>query len=174
MGEQRRTTNSQQTISNGDFNISSVSFPPTLGMVADVVQLMLDQVSVTLQIARRLAGRTAGIPTWEMMMVLWQRQRKPPTQADKATQTDAGTEVTRPPHISWALQADQAQILDHQFMQVAHNWGIVRLPKTKPERSLQPGRLEVRTKASWKQGIGQQPDLPVTNLIDLMEDDILQ
>lgn len=99
--------------SNGDFNLSVGYYRPHKGAVSDVVQLILDQASLNLLNARRLAGRSSGIPTWENLMAAWRWYGKNQPRAERGTQTPAAATPTMetPPETSLEVKPDDGRAL---------------------------------------------------------------
>jgi len=76
--------------------------------VADIVQELLDGAAANLVMARRMAGRAAGIPTWEELTRTWQTRNHRPITRSTETQipgpeeiggavTSRGTQTDPPP-----------------------------------------------------------------------------
>ncbi|CAI6371028.1 unnamed protein product [Macrosiphum euphorbiae] len=178
--------------SNGDFNLSMGDYRPHRGTVSDVVQLILDQASLNLLNALRLAGRSSGIPTWENLMAVWRRYGKNQPRVEKGTQTPSAATPTweTPTEMSpevrpddgralarWAVGATHQDLLQHPLIQIALDRGVVRPPPAAQAEPRRPARKTptvdtgntrvVRTKADLKQGGTPRDDPKVADLINL-------
>ncbi|CAI6370615.1 unnamed protein product [Macrosiphum euphorbiae] len=197
MAERNQGTNAPSN-RNGDFNLSVGDYRPHRGTVADVVQLILDQAALNLLNARRLAGRSSGIPTWENLMAVWRRHGRTQARAERGTQTSSTTtpiaEIPTPsvrtPEATpadgralakWAVEATHQELMAHPLIQIALDRGVVRPP---PVRHPEPRRLArktptvdtgntrvVRTKADLKQSGTLREEPKVADLINLDTDE---
>ncbi|CAI6350562.1 unnamed protein product [Macrosiphum euphorbiae] len=197
MSTRNQSTNSSSN-SNGDFNLSVEDYRPNRGTVADVVKLILDQVSLSLLNARRLAGLSSGIPTWEDLMAVWRRHGRTQVRAERGTQTSPTTTPTaelptrseRTPEAKpvdgralakWAVEATHQELMAHPLIQIALDRGVVRRP---PARHPEPRRLTrkpptvdtrntrvVGTKADLKQRGTRRDEPTVADLINLDTDE---
>ncbi|CAI6345318.1 unnamed protein product [Macrosiphum euphorbiae] len=179
--------------SNGDFNLSMGDYRPHRGTVSDVVQLILNLLN-----ARRLAGRSSGIPTWENLMAVWRRYGKNQQRAERGTQTPSVATPTMetPTETSlevkpddgralarWAVGATHQDLLQHPLIQIALDRGVVRPPpaaqagsrRLAKETSTIPTRniRTVRTKADLKQ-VRLVPKVADLINLDTDEEEFLQ
>jgi len=166
--------------------------------VADVVQLILDQAALNLLNARRLAGRSSGIPTWENLMAVWRRYGRTQAMAERGTQTPSTTTPTveiptrteptpeaKPVDgralAKWAVGATHQELMAHPLIQIALDRGVVRPPPARHPEPRRPVRERptvdtrdtriVRTKADLKQCDTRRDEPKVADLINLDTDE---
>ncbi|CAI6358611.1 unnamed protein product [Macrosiphum euphorbiae] len=114
------------------FNLTNSDYRPGRSTVADIVQELLDGAASNLLMARRLAGRAAGIPTWEELRTGQTRNhRDRPSTRSMQTQTTGSEEIggtvtsrgtqTDPPttpvpgHVGrWATSAPASELVTHE------------------------------------------------------------
>lgn len=170
----------------GDLLLSAGDYHPPRGTISDVVQLILDQAASNLLNARRLAGQSSGIPTWEMLMAVWRRYGKAQPKAERVTQTDPVTRPTLPDDgralARWATAATPEEVMKHPLIQTAIYRGIVA-PRAKPmvprKSSGRPSSVRPRvvsTKPDLKQAMQVQKEPNVVDLtnLDSEEEEFLQ
>lgn len=138
------------------FNLNNSDYRPGRSTVADIVQELLDGAAANLVMARRMAGRAAGIPMWEELTRTWEMRNHRSIIKSTATQTSGPEEIggavtsrgtqTDPPTTAepgqvgrWAVAATAAELVAHAAVQVALDRGVVTQPIT-ASRTSRSGR----------------------------------
>lgn len=94
----------------------------------NIVEDQLDRAAGNLENARRLAGRTARIPTWDMLMLAWSWYvNRDDDRRDSSTQTDSfsGLSWSAEAASRWAYSLSRDELLDHPVVQVALERAVV-------------------------------------------------
>jgi len=75
------------------FNLNNSDYQPGRSTVADIVQELLDGALANLVMARPMAGRAAGIPTWEELTRTWKTRNHRSITRSTETQTPGSEEI---------------------------------------------------------------------------------
>lgn len=116
------------------FNLTMSSLRPSRATVINIVEDQLDRAAGNLDNARRLAGRTAKIPTWDMLMLAWSWYiNRDDDHRDSSTQTDrerpsnkGGSSWSAEAASRWAYSLTRDELIKHPVVQVALERAVVQ------------------------------------------------